>query len=515
VADLLAARDLGLVEIVPAAPVRVRWMATSELRDPSAFLQGGEVLLTTGLGWDAAADWSGYASAVAAAGVVAVGFGAGLSHAAVPPGLVRAARCAGLGVFVVPRPTPFIAVTKAFVDLLHAEDQDAAGAAVIDQRELAHAATQPDSTVRVLRRLAQAVAGEALLVDPRGVPLARSDPGAAPPPDLPRALAALSAQGLRGALSEHGPDGALVIHPIGLRGRPGSYLVVRAPTGLGHAQRSTVTTAVALLGLDAETAAAARDSDRRLRACAISLLLRGESDAGRRVLAAAAHAPGSRKAGVPDLEPRVCVLKASGRADATAEALALVEQEAHDAKAGVVVAPDEDSAGALTVVMRQGPAVARVEDLLLSAGCRVGTGSAALLAAAGTSEATAREALRRTDARRPLFRWDDTRTAGVGSVLDPASARAFAQALLGPVLAGADAQEGRTLLNTARVFLAQHGRWQPAADLLGVHRNTVRLRISRLEKLLGRSFDDMQVRTDLWIALPHVEHLDGGSGAEP
>nr|WP_276612337.1 PucR family transcriptional regulator [Kineococcus vitellinus] len=506
---------MDLVEVVPARPDPVRWVTTSELLDPTAFLEGGEVLLTTGLGRPADADWSRYAADLAAAGVVAVGFGAGLSYAEVPPALERACRQRGPGLFAVPRPTPFIAVARTFVDLLRAEERDAAATAVVHQRELARAATRPDAREAVVRRLAQALGGQVLVVDPDGAVLTRSPARAAPPPDLPRALRALAPQGLRGALAEQGPQGAVSVHPVGLHGRPAGYLVVRTPLPLGGGQRSTVTTAVALLGLAAETGAAARASERRLRGCALSLLLRGNRDAALRVLAVAEEAPGPR-AEAPLLAPRVRVLRADGAAGAVEGALEALEARARTGGAALLAAPDEDGAGLVVVVgdgaaagtgAGTGAGAAEVEQLLLSAGCRVGTGTAVPLEAAGTSAQTAREALRRTRPASPLFRWDDVRSSGVGSVLEPAAARAFATALLHPVLTLPDRAEAAALLATAREFLGRHGRRQPTAEALGVHRNTVRLRIARLEQLLGRSFDEAQLRADLWIALQHADDL--------
>ncbi|WP_432524169.1 PucR family transcriptional regulator [Kineococcus sp. SYSU DK006] len=507
VADLLGTRGLDLVEVVPARPDPVRWVTTSELLDPTAFLEGGEVLLTTGLGRRADADWSRYAADLAAAGVVAVGFGAGLSHAEVPPALERACRVTGPGLFAVPRPTPFIAVARTFVDLLRAEEQDAAATAVVHQRELARAATRPDAREAVVRRLAQALGGQVLVVDPDGAVLTRSPARAAPPPDLPRALRALGPQGLRGALSEQGPEGAVSVHPVGLRGRPAGHLVVRTPLALDGGQRSTVATAVALLGLAAETGAAARADERRLRGCALSLLLRGDRDAALRVLAVAEEAPG-RSGAAPALAPRVRVLRATGSAEAVEDALQALETRSRTAGAALVAAPDEDGAGLVAVVGEGAdPGAGEVERLLLAAGCRVGTGTAVPLDAAGTSAQTAREALRRTRPAAPVFRWDDVRSSGVGSVLEPGAARAFATALLHPVLTLPDRAEAEALLGTAREFLSRHGQRQPTAEALGVHRNTVRLRIARLEQLLGRSFDEAQLRADLWIALQHADDV--------
>ena len=57
------------------------------------------------------------------------------------------------------------------------------------------------------------------------------------------------------------------------------------------------------------------------------------------------------------------------------------------------------------------------------------------------------------------------------------------------------------LRRTLRAYLSHLGRWQPTADELGVHRNTLRKRITRIEALTGRSVDTAAGRADLWVAL--------------
>src|SRR5690349_8219584 len=73
----------------------VRWVHTSELDDPTPFLEGGELLLTTGIklgGGEADAEaLRTYLHRLADAGVVGLGFGVGLTHGEVPEPLVRAA----------------------------------------------------------------------------------------------------------------------------------------------------------------------------------------------------------------------------------------------------------------------------------------------------------------------------------------------------------------------------------------------------------------------------------------
>ncbi|MET0853153.1 MAG: helix-turn-helix domain-containing protein, partial [Microterricola sp.] len=47
----------------------------------------------------------------------------------------------------------------------------------------------------------------------------------------------------------------------------------------------------------------------------------------------------------------------------------------------------------------------------------------------------------------------------------------------------------------------QNGQLDATAQLLGVHRHTVRARIAQIEKLLGRDLGGFQERAELWAAL--------------
>ncbi|WP_183096114.1 PucR family transcriptional regulator ligand-binding domain-containing protein, partial [Nocardioides stalactiti] len=98
VAELLRAPGLALEPLhVPRPDAEIRWVATSELVDPAPFLEGGELLLTTGLatkGWRT--QWDPYVGRLADAGVVGLGLGVGLTHARTPAGLRAACERHGL-----------------------------------------------------------------------------------------------------------------------------------------------------------------------------------------------------------------------------------------------------------------------------------------------------------------------------------------------------------------------------------------------------------------------------------
>ena len=80
----------------------------------------------------------------------------------------------------------------------------------------------------------------------------------------------------------------------------------------------------------------------------------------------------------------------------------------------------------------------------------------------------------------------------------PDASTAFAQRLLGPVLA---LDRGASLLETLRAWLANHGGWDRTAADLGVHRNSVRHRIGQVARALDRDLDDPETRMQLWFAL--------------
>ncbi|MDQ2676256.1 MAG: PucR family transcriptional regulator ligand-binding domain-containing protein, partial [Actinomycetota bacterium] len=68
----------------------VRWVATSEHVDPTPWLSGGEVLLTTGYNLDTPAKQRAYVARLAKHGVAALGFGVGFDHPSVPDALLEA-----------------------------------------------------------------------------------------------------------------------------------------------------------------------------------------------------------------------------------------------------------------------------------------------------------------------------------------------------------------------------------------------------------------------------------------
>ena len=115
-------RDLDVRVLAGEASldVPVRWVHISELADPTPWLSGGELLLTTGMDLRPPRTSARTSSALADHGLAGLGLGVGFAHAARPRGAGDAAAERDFPLFEVPYDTPFIAVTeKAFTQLVN------------------------------------------------------------------------------------------------------------------------------------------------------------------------------------------------------------------------------------------------------------------------------------------------------------------------------------------------------------------------------------------------------------
>jgi purine catabolism regulator len=259
------ARTLRLPVLAGDVSKQVGWVHGTELADPTPFLEGGELLLTTGL----TAVGDEYVERLVRAGVVGLGFGTGLGHDVVPPGLVDAAERAGLGLVEVPREVPFIAISKAVSKALAADEYAALTRTSEAQRALTRAAVGA-GVGGVVRRLGQWIDGWVVLLDAAGEPVHAHNPRLVP--DLTAELARLqTAGGLASAAFEL--DGVHVfLQVLGSRAR--GVLAV----GTARPDPGIVNTAASLLVL-----ALAQNVDataKELRTCQFRLLLAGQPVGG-------------------------------------------------------------------------------------------------------------------------------------------------------------------------------------------------------------------------------------------
>jgi purine catabolism regulator len=120
VESLVAELGLTLATGEENAQVSVRWVHSTELLDPTPWLRGGELLLTTGLQLMGAEPQREFVERLAEREIAGLGFGTGFVHKKVPAAILNTARKRGFPLFEVPYELPFIAVTeRVFAQLLN------------------------------------------------------------------------------------------------------------------------------------------------------------------------------------------------------------------------------------------------------------------------------------------------------------------------------------------------------------------------------------------------------------
>lgn len=478
----LGVRVLAGVGADPAARAEalrrpVTWVAASELADPRPYLEGGELVLLTGLVADLVADARPYVERLVEARVAAVGFGVGVVHPDVPAPLVEAADAARLPLIEVDRPTPFIAVGKALADLLALEQGERTRRRLDGMRALtARLARGGDSApdpAPALRQLAEFVDGWAALLDARGRP--NLVVGRRPRPEVAQRLAD-QLRGRAGHTSAADADalGRVTVLPLGLRDRPLGYLAVGVGPG-AELDHHLVAFAASLLTLDAEHGRGSRPLRRWARAAALADRTHLERPA----------APDGVLGPLGGGRPLRALVVRRPLGDAL-RALDALDDE--DVVAGLTLAAEE-----CLLVVPDGD----VDDVLAVLGPGPGGLSAAVTDLVGLPQAVA-EARSLADRARGEVLRAGSAPPSLLDLLGPRAAAAFAEAVLAPLRSQPD---GAVLEESLRAYLVAHGALAVASEALGVHRHTLRARLRRIGTALGRDLDDPSARAELWVAL--------------
>jgi DNA-binding PucR family transcriptional regulator len=116
---LVAELGLDLASGQDAAGRHVRWVHATELLDPTPWLRGGELLLSTGLQLGSAQSQRELVERLSEHKIGGLGFGTGFTHKRLPAALLAEARRRSFPLFEVPYELPFIAITeRVFAQLL-------------------------------------------------------------------------------------------------------------------------------------------------------------------------------------------------------------------------------------------------------------------------------------------------------------------------------------------------------------------------------------------------------------
>lgn len=465
VRDLAELEELRLVVAAGEAGLdrEIRWLHVSELPDPTPFLEGGELLLTTGLsvGGRPAAQRD-YVRRLADHGLAGLGFGVGLGHDSVPEPIAKEADALGFPVLCVPYDVPFMALSKAAFTRLASEELERQTRALEVNQRLADAVVDGEGAQALLGIVCRHLGCSLALVDGAGRLVAERHAG--------RRL------GFEGALELAVRAGD---EPATLRAARERPFDDYERLVLHHGQTA--------LAFELARGRAVSAAELRLAGDLLEDLEEervDDRDAARRLTAfgldpTASYAALLAVAGAPAVGER---LRRAVAEELDRRSLRYLSTVRPDRAAFLVEAGGEEEALAIA----EGVAAAVPQ-------ARIGVGRPATGRALGRSLLEARAALDAAPGAVGSYR-------NLGSVelllsLPDAALEAFVHRVLGP------AARSEPLLESLSALLESGYRWSEAADSLRVHRHTLRYRMERLREQTGRHPDDPEQRMELWLAL--------------
>jgi PucR family transcriptional regulator, purine catabolism regulatory protein len=500
------------------ADAPVRWVHISELPDPTPWLSGGELLLTTGIQLDTDERQREFVRMLSAHHLAGLGFGTGFDHEQLPESLVEEAGELGFPVFEVPYELPFIALTeKAFTRLVN-EQYEVLQRGIAIHKRLERLVLEEGGLDEVVRALAAATGGAVCVLSSRGETISskafrRQVPEVALEQvraEVIRRSEELSAGTARAAENaEFAPDhpdiaGRSLVLPVSLRGRgaPQAWLVAARDTGgLGDFERLILQQAVTVVALELMRQRAMRDTERRLAGDVLAEALTGR-------LSEEELAMRLRPFGIGH---SAAVLVFAGQDAAPApQAEGELDRFLADAGVGALVAT-RDRLLCAVVDAREG-----VEPVALATRARDALGSDDGSLRAAASRPAPVGSLRRTfhEARcafeaAALSNGSSPAVASYRdlgafqlllSLQDDDALRLYCDSVLGP-LEDASGEYGDELIRSLEAFIEQNGQWEKAARELYCHRHTLRYRIRRVEQLTGRDLSVARDRIEFWLAL--------------
>jgi purine catabolism regulator len=529
----------------------IRWVHASELEDPTPWLKGGELLLTTGAGvGNTPARQRAYVQRLAKAGLAGLGFGLGFSYERIPRAVIAAAEQLGFPLFEVPYPVPFIAITEAVFTRLVAEQYDVLQRAVDAEQTLTRAAMDGEGPEGIAASLARATGGWALLVDLHGVPMVATSPAARQRvARIWEELRVSRRQGTGFGLSLADRGHHVSVQPVGAQGRVEAFLAVGKLEPPTQFDRIVTAHALSLFAIELAKSRAVAEAERRLRgdffdALAAGSLQPGEMTRGLArygfapdddlvVLAVECGSSGSdtaadrdRRAGAdaasrdggthPDQRVRANLRAGANRRLGGEEDLTYAADD-ELSRSGAAYLISRHDAG-VHALIAEGSAEDLAEDLdglrtrveeRLGCDVRVGASGPVASAEIGRGLREARYALQ-------VCRLEGWGSAGFGdlgtyrlllSMSEPDALRAFADSVLAP-LDAYDREQAGQLHASLRAFLQHNARWETAAAELFVHRHTLRYRMRKVEELTGRDLSSNVDRMEFWLALRARELLE-------
>lgn len=288
------------------------------------------------------------------------------------------------------------------------------------------------------------------------------------------------------------PDQTVSVRSLRIPGQTRGVLALGRSTPLTGIELSLVDTSVYLLSEHARRTDEARREARNNRRAILELMLNGHSEIARE-MSQILHVP------IPDGALRIAILGVPRRyghelleiaeEDPALRRIDTVIAERGSGRIGILLPSAEGDLRTLQTILRQVP---------------YGRGSVSDPVDAVELPDSVRRVERvfnaAPDVPGKLHEVKDISEAGLLKHLRGYEVRAWAQETLAMVRK-LDQSSKVDFTRTLRVYLANNGQADASAGELGIHRHTLRYRMTRVCEALGRDLDDPTVRAELWFAL--------------
>jgi purine catabolism regulator len=471
----------------------IGWAHAIELEDPTPYLTGGELVMTTGMNVGTTAEEQfDYLARLSTAGITALAFDTGTTHRSVPPGIIAAGDALGLPVLSVPAQTPFIAITRAIIDDVTA-DQLRSVQRVVDQQEVLARETLRSGIPAVVSSLSKILSATVVVIDVDGNTLAANGSESEHIGEITASLLTGTKRLRHSSRVIADGSGYCTIQALKAAAPLRGYLAVKTEQPPSPTERLLISHAVSLISIEMGKPAKVIDAEYRLRAAATSALLadppivddavlryfRIDPDAALVVLAVSDTGPImlAEKHAAHVLESRGRPYLISSRADGL-----IIVLHAADTPS----APDLVSAigEELHRPLRSGISQPTTVDSLATAVRQAGIASS-MCSPGDTVHCFA--------------------DLGVFDVILGTRDADELQLIAAPIaalVADHDNLSGTdSLLSTLEAFLRHNGHLEAAAAELGVHRHTMRNRIAKIGRLTGRDLHSADTRAQLLLAI--------------
>ncbi|MCJ0980670.1 PucR family transcriptional regulator [Rhodococcus sp. ARC_M12] len=473
------------------SPSPITFAQATELTDPSPWLSGGELILTTGLGFDSDGPALGaYVRTLAAAGVACLGFGVGLSHSTVPRHLLDAAEEVGLPVVEVPYDTPFAAVIRSVMKRIAEQEYEQVLRAASVQTRITRAALH-GGVDAIVRELAVATSTSVALIGNRTESFHPA--AAADLVESSRQIArSIRPSASPATVSVSEPGCTVTLHSVAASGGASSFLAIRTTGPVTGIEQILLGHAVSLVTLELEKPTRLRAEQSRLNTLALGLLLDG-------------HLPSPDDTQVPsylaeaaddDSRIRVAVLRGP-----SARIVEAIDVECRSRARPTFARKTDTGAVVLLRATDDSDFVAHLLDSLPRS-VYVGLSSSHHIADAAVASKQASLACAAAGSNDRVVEFTGSMLLAAEPVQE--SLRAMAAVTIS-VLAEYDRTHTADLVGSLRAFLEANGHWETAATHLAVHRHTLRNRITRCEELLAVDLTSARVRAELLLVLLAVQ----------